>query len=212
MVTAHTVDARATTHPKRPAWSDMYKHYPGESIRPEYFYPMISKAYYELWKKDPDSFENTCAARMSYALNRSGMKLPYNTNGGVYKGDDGLNYWIRVSELKPLLFKHFGKGDFEQASPQFEKIAQKRLDEKFKSGQKLLEKIIGKHGIIVFDVRGWRGATGHFTLWDGEHLVYTGDPAHDSTTSPEYYFWYMREGKPGLIGSQLTKTTFWELK
>ena len=42
------------------------------------------------------------------------------------------------------------------------------LDERLKFVQdNIINKINGKKGIVVFEVKGWANATGHFTLWDG---------------------------------------------
>ena len=41
------------------------------------------------------------------------------------------------------------------------------------------KRIYGIKGIITVDVSGWKDASGHFTLWDGNHLIYPGGAEHD---------------------------------
>ena len=50
--------------------------------------------------KDDHSWENTCAARMSRALNYAGIAVPESIYGETKKGSDGMNYLFRVSDLK----------------------------------------------------------------------------------------------------------------
>lgn len=40
-----------------------------------------------------------------------------------------------------------------------------------KAGPNAVDKFNNKKGIIVFEVSGWGNASGHFTLWDGKHLI-----------------------------------------
>lgn len=202
----------------RPSWEDMYKNYPNESISSSAFYPMVSKALVELVSKSPADWENTCAARMSYALNRSGIKLP-SSGGYSLKGDDGLIYWMRVQELKKYMNTRFKKADVFYDH----KILNAVIDIKTKqltsdvieriklTKSNFISKISGKTGIIVFDVTGWGNASGHFTLWDGKDLVYVGPGEHNNSSSIEYYFWFIRNLGNNKM-AQTTKVSFWELK
>ena len=38
-------------------------------------------------------------------------------------------------------------------------------------GDNFRAKVAGKRGIILFVVKGWSNATGHFALWDGEKAL-----------------------------------------
>ena len=167
--------------------------------------------------------ENTCAGRMSYALNRSGIELKKAPAGGSMRGEDGKNYWFRVKDLKNYLKDRFGKGDVEHSPKLLSDILTKEIFDARVEDIKtnILTKINGKHGIIVFEVSGWDNATGHFTLWDGTNLVYVGPPGdHNDPKSSEYYFWLTRykveltaEKKEKLIPTvRTTKIIFWELK
>jgi len=91
-------------------------------------------------------FENACAIRMSYALNKAGSKIPY-IRGKTISGKNANWYIYTVLNLKKHLLETYGKPDVEVGKP-------KPLD--FKN----------KKGILIFDVN-WADATGHATLWDG---------------------------------------------
>lgn len=183
---------------KRPTWEGMKNNYPTEPSST--FYPKISKNWQQLATSNVqatrETWENTCAVRMAYALNRNGFILP--ATQGSMKSDnpkDKYNYWFRVTELTKYLVKTFGKGDVEYTIKEKVGLARKK-----EVTLNVLSKIIGKKGIIVFDVTGWNNATGHFTLWDGKTLLYA--DGHSNPLSNDYYFWY----------EKTTKIIFWELK
>lgn len=176
--------------PNRPKWEDMFKNYPNPSVNTETLYNEIGGGLPEYYKADPINWENTCCIRMSKALNYSGVKLSNApSRGGTINGKDGYKYWIRVRDLMAFLKQRFGAADVES-----------------EPGQNAIDKFIHKKGIIMFDVTGWGNATGHFTLWDGSHLIYPGDPEHDNPQSIYYYF-NMKYNKV-----RTTKVHLWELK
>lgn len=199
---------------KRPRWLDMIKNYPGGNISIEKIYETISKNLLKEFKSYSSNvdnpWENTCAFRMSRGLNLSGATLPkddikYRAKGaksGVLIGDDNKNYWFRVSELKLWLNENLG-------SPEVDEIGGVGIVDKFK----------GKKGIIVFDVTGWRNATGHFTLWDGKDLSYFGmnEPERNDPNDKKNYYFNInyqdginKDGTPHQI--QTNRIRLWELK
>ncbi|MES2590340.1 MAG: type VI secretion system amidase effector protein Tae4 [Bacteroidota bacterium] len=100
---------------------------------------------------------NTCAMRVSKALNYAGVAHRIKRGHGmeVVKGEDGLLYGYRVAELKKYMKSIYG-------SP--------KLIEK---GTKIKQAdFYNRKGIIAFDVKGWSDATGHFSLWDGAKVLY----------------------------------------
>ena len=109
---------------------------------------------------------NTCAIRMSYALNFSGLTIP--KMNGTVSGADGSQYFMRVRDLQGFLNSALGKpivlsgGSF--AGPP------------------------GETGIISFNIP-FRDATGHFTLWDRDHAVDQDEPYSDWPKPTSALFW-----------------------
>jgi len=203
----------------RPKWDDMLKNYPNTSVDVVTLYNDIGNGLIDYYNnpKTQSSWENTCSFRMSKGLNYSGFKLPKDnskyrlTKGGVHTGKDNLNYWYRVSELGKYLEDHLG-------SPEFDVTLKKAdLGEK-KIGLSILDwdKLSKLKGIIMFKVSGWGNASGHFTLWDGNNLIYPGAPQHDDPTSEYYYFNMKYEQyhtiKKKNIVIQTDEIKLWKLK
>jgi hypothetical protein len=195
---------------KELTWADMLANYPAEGVTTEDLYETIGGGLPENYQKNPYSWENSCAIRMSKALNYSGIKLPKApSRGGNINGKDGFNYWIRVKDLQPELIR------------QLKSI--KPLDKKAAPG--IVSEFENKKGIIVFDVAGWANATGHFTLWDGKDLLYVGagTPEHNDPNDAEMYYFHMsyqdtdedgnllfdKKGNPVMI--KTTRIRLWEL-
>jgi hypothetical protein len=96
---------------------------------------------------------NTCAIRLSRALNYNGTSVPGNFAGlATVKGGDGKRYAFRVREMDAWLRFALGKPDLEAT-----KKSGAAFDKSSLSGLK---------GIIGFDIR-FSDATGHLDLWDG---------------------------------------------
>ncbi|MEC5396002.1 T6SS effector amidase Tae4 family protein [Bergeyella sp. RCAD1439] len=220
---------------KRPSWADMIKNYPDTSIDVETLYIEIGNGLLDMLKKN-SAWENTCAFRMSKGLNYSGLKLPKDNSkyrakgakGGVHKGGDKLNYWYRVRELAPYLSDHLGKPEIDIKLDKIEmpvnlrkknNLTQAEWTQLWNSKKKISQaewsKINIIRGIITFDVSGWSDATGHFTLWDGRHLIYPGGAEHDDPKSSKYYFhmFYPTKNKNGDLDLvQTNRIRIWELK
>ena len=100
-----------------------------------------------------DWITNTCAIRLSRALNYNATPVPGNFAGlATVKGGDGKRYAFRVREMDAWLRFALGKPDIEttkQAGAAFDKASLGAL-----------------RGIIGFDIR-FSDATGHLDLWDG---------------------------------------------
>lgn len=67
----------------------------------------------------------------------------------------------------------------------------------------------------MFKVSGWNNASGHFTLWDGNHLIYPGGAGHDDPTNVKYYFhmfYPARKENGDLNLVQTNRIRIWELK
>ncbi|MCS4301887.1 T6SS effector amidase Tae4 family protein [Chryseobacterium sp. BIGb0232] len=220
----------------RPSWRDMIKNYPNSSIKSKDLYSDIG-GNFPKFKTDEELLEsylaNSCAIRMSRGLNLSGFKLPksnsgYGTKGGVMSGDKNLSYWLRVRELSPYLADHLGKPEIDI------KLDPIKMPDTYKKRKsvnptewqqlKAMKKVISPaewtelrktKGVIVFDVSGWDDATGHFTLWDTQHLIYPGDAQHDDPTNAKYYFsmLYLKINKKNELDFvQTNRIRVWELK
>ena len=92
-------------------------------------------------------FQNACAIRMSYVLNKTGVKVPF-IAGQTVSGGKGDWYIFRVRTMITHLRDIFGEPDLDISTPSASQFA----DEK---------------GILVFDVEGWSDASGHATIWNG---------------------------------------------
>lgn len=104
---------------------------------------------------------NTCAARMSYALNHSDMpidlKLVKSLGLNALIGADKKPYLFRVSELRTYLARSLG-------------VTPERVKKDFDTA------FAGKQGIVAFSVTGWSDASGHVALWDGSSFK---EPKYD---------------------------------
>jgi hypothetical protein len=116
---------------------------------------------------DADWIANTCAIRMSRALNYNDVPVPGNFAGlNTVKGGDGKRYAFRVRELHIWLAHALGAPDFD-----VKKKAGETFDQTTLSALK---------GIIGFDIH-FSDATGHFDLWDGTTFT------HEYQTTGEYW-------------------------
>jgi hypothetical protein len=86
-------------------------------------------------------WNNTCAVRMSYI------------HGQTVSGADGRKYFFRVRDLIGFLKQQWGKAEVVKYPA---------------SGGGTL---VGKKGVILFEVSGWSDAQGHATLFNG-HSCY----------------------------------------
>jgi len=220
-ITATAPGVTAAITARRPSWADMSKHYPDKNVTTEVLYDTMLGGKFKQLYKHP-AYGNTCAVRMSYALNRSGLKMgTAPSNDGDVTAPDGYKYWIRVSDLKPHLIKQFKGADEELTIPLIPAALIKdvpAMQQKYIERRRLVQawldaKLAGRHGIVVFNVTGWGDATGHFTLWDGKSLAYA--TGHDSPADNTYYFWLTqlgtdKNGKQFLV--QASSIKFWELK
>jgi len=95
------------------------------------------------------TWTNTCAVRISYILNESGVSIPY-AMGKTVSGADKRWYFHYVRDVIAFLRQQWGKPDLVTAYPP--------------SGGGALA---GKNGVVLFEVSGWSDAAGHATLFNG---------------------------------------------
>lgn len=219
-ITATSGSATAAVVPHRPSWADMKKYYPDRGVQTPVLYDsQIGGKFVKLYAQQ--GYENTCAVRMSYALNRSGLKLPQAPGAGAsIKGGDGYWYWIRVSDLKAELARRFKGADQElglsvipKTLLQDDTAMSKLFKQRVKEGQEFIDtKLAGKNGIVVFEVSGWGDASGHFTLWDGSARTLAYADGHDDPANNNFYFWLTQVDAARTRLVQVVRVKFWELK
>jgi hypothetical protein len=136
----------------KPTWTKFWNEYPDYAT-----YPDSAKV-----KKDIGGgvnaayITNTCAVRLSRGLNYSGAPVPSNFAGlMIVKGGDGLNYGLRVAEMRKWLPQVLGTPDFD-----FTKKAGEAFDK---------TQLSGVNGIIGFDI-AFSDATGHLDAWTGSYF------------------------------------------
>jgi len=98
------------------------------------------------------NFNNSCAIRLSYALNKSGITIPFipgETSSGTGPNGEKWWYFYRLEDMKQYLFSQLGK-------------PQSYTPEQFKKNP--------DRGIVIFQIH-WPDATGHADLWDGSKTI-----------------------------------------
>jgi hypothetical protein len=127
---------------------------------------------------------NTCASRMSAALNKAGAPINAalaSTAGARTLGTaDGSRIIYAVAELRKYLFKALGTPAVDNTSP---------YGDAFR----------GRKGIIAFTVN-WSDATGHIALWNGTTFR---EPDHDN------YSTYVNPDDPNI---KTSRAEFWEIE
>lgn len=102
-------------------------------------------------KVNSDRIKNTCAVRMSYAMNYVGIRVPKSYPDMLtLPGGDGRRYAIRVSEMRGWLRHELGKPDFE---------VKKKVHEPFDRSA-----IADIQGLIAFKIH-FDDATGHLDVY-----------------------------------------------
>lgn len=95
---------------------------------------------------------NTCASRLSVALNEGGYPIHAsvcaNLDISTLKAADSSHIIFRVRDFRRYLFELYGRPDLDDVPP---------CDDLF----------LGQRGIVAFKVQGWTDATGHIALYDG---------------------------------------------
>lgn len=115
---------------------------------------------------------NTCAIRLSRALNYNAVPVPAKFAGlSTVKGGDGKRYAFRVREMEKWLTFQLGEPPFS--------VRKKEGDPFDKTPLGALR------GIIGFNIR-FTDATGHLDLWDGRKF------SSEYNTSKDYFTYATR--------------------
>lgn len=145
-----------------PNFSALWKNYPTPANYPTAVDPPGKTSVWDLvggkvaQNGNNKTFSNSCAIRLSYALNQSGCEIPY-AKGKTVSGDDGNWYFFRLADLSAFLQSQWG-------------APQTLGTDNWKSA------LANQTGIIAYQVQ-WADATGHLSLWNGQTNV--DGPAHD---------------------------------
>ena len=118
---------------------EIFDAYPKKGeVDPNELFETIGGALKDWYDKEPDKLGNTCAIRLSVALNESGNTIP--AISGTFKGKDNKNYFIAVSKITQYLTKKYD--------------APRTLSNNYKV----------KNAIIWQSNCGWTDATGHVDI------------------------------------------------
>ncbi|TLD79726.1 hypothetical protein LS70_009670 [Helicobacter sp. MIT 11-5569] len=235
---------------KRPSWSNVSKAYreinevgkkeydevlkeselhdtetyrAAELIQAQKRYEKVGGQALSEFNRDSNTYINTCALQVSYALNYGGMPLMDDkvklTSGTKLKGKNDYKYYTGVSGIKELLLenwkrlkpysrtnnKDFYKVFYNHKKEPFETLAnsygnilnEQRVEEICRDNLNFFNTLqsLGIKGIVTMNIDGWGDAEGHTTLWNGNHFL-------DDTN-------YLNDGRKFVFVRELC---FWELK
>lgn len=160
------------------------------------------------FNRDSESYINTCAFKLSYALNYGGMPLKSYMSrdrtkrpkafeyATILQGIDNHNYLTGVIFMINLLqLKNVWGNADEPYSPKTMKTKQENIDFYNNEFSKF-----SKNGVVAMIINGWSNANGHVTLWSGKDKKFL-------DYDPNLYNNYLLYGN--II---VTKLYFWELK
>jgi RHS repeat-associated protein len=144
-----------------PSYEKLKSNYPGDGHSSKDVYDMVGgkvKSYY-FHDLSTGAEANSCALRLSLALNKSGFNIDrrYFPGGFYVKGADDKDYILRVKDMIQYLNAAFGQPDIVKTS-----MNQEIQPSDFNNNK----------GIIGFVVKGWSDATGHVTMFNGSSCGY----------------------------------------
>jgi RHS repeat-associated protein len=167
---------RATSWPTRPDFDDMWTNLPANNA-----WNLIGGKVKQNHDNFPDAFANSCAVRMSRALNYSGAPVSptaeEKSTGRAGTGSDKLWYYYGLTQLGPYMSRTLGAPD--------ETIPVTRTT----TGADIERQLQGKAGIILFRVSGWDDAVGHADMWNGTKVKNSGYFNQSGLTSVS--IWYL---------------------
>ncbi|MCI5785988.1 MAG: type VI secretion system amidase effector protein Tae4 [Helicobacter trogontum] len=160
---------------------------PIQKAKPKY--ELVGGEPYDKFKNAPHTYENTCALRMSYALNYGGIPITKPTpNTKAFLGNDKKIYVLGSQDIRDFLYVKWKY----QAPYNPKSMNSKKENEDFYNNE-LLQ--FSKNGIIVMRIDGWgESAYGHTTLWDGTKKRFLDDSNYlldkrSNVIVRQFYFW-----------------------
>jgi hypothetical protein len=137
----------------------MFDAYPkGSEVSASELYEQVGGPLLDWYKENPEALANTCAMRLSVALNEGGFPIPETT--GTYKGANNKNYFITVKAMTAYLKTLWG-------TPQI-----------------LKPNYVVKNAIIWQSNCGWTDATGHLDI---VYRQQTGTRYYDNCGTVHYW-------------------------
>ena len=197
---------------KQEGLSDNMARHRAELAQAQKRYEKVGGQALREFNRDSESYINTCAFKLSYALNYGGMPLnkyisrqqitsrPIAFQNALILGDKANNnYFMRVKEIRQFLQLKsvWGNAD-EPYNPKIMKTKQENIDFYNNEFSKF-----DKSGVVAMIISGWSDAGGHITLWDGANELNKVFLDYDENLYNNYL----------LYGNSIvTDLYFWELK
>ncbi len=148
-----------------PIWDDFNAAFPRDTDTlydsPEKMYNSIGGSVYTNGYTGPES--NTCAVRLSKALNYSGVTIP-NIPGQTFKGDDDKYYFLAAFKINIWMRKTFGTNPSTSSTPLNLNHHSYTQAQAGVNGENLPGLLSGKKGIYSIYSSDFSWASGHADL------------------------------------------------
>jgi hypothetical protein len=153
------------THQNLPTWVNFESHFPKRS---DPLYDTPAKLYASIGGdvlSHTNAYSNTCAARVSKALNYSGVTIP-NISEKTYQGSDGKYYFLGAENLNRWMRKTFGCANPNTAIGEYSNTnsLHYNANEIGTNGENLPTLLSGIKGIYSMVSNDYTWATGHADL------------------------------------------------
>ena len=189
--------------------SDNIAYHRAELAQAQKRYEKVGGQALREFNRDSESYINTCAFKLSYALNYGGMPLknymsrqqitsrPIAFQNALILGDKANNnYFMRVKEIRQFLqLKNVWGNADKPYNPKTMTTKQENID--FYNNE--LSRF-NKNGVVAMIISGWSNAGGHITLWSGEDKkfldydenLYNNYLLYGNAIVTELYFWELK--------------------
>lgn len=84
----------------------IFENYVHDKFGADFFMSLGGKIAAEA-KANPQLYQNSCAAKLSDAMNKAGLKIPF-IQGTTSQGANGMNYFLRASDMKAYFERKWG--------------------------------------------------------------------------------------------------------
>ena len=135
------------------SYNDLKAHFPDKSIERDQLYDVLGGDWPS--KKNDPNYQNTCAIRLSHALNEAGHPIPKKYKQAI--DGKGRNIVLNVSKFNEYMKETFGEYTWAISKQPKENFPLSDIPSQYK-------------GIIVYHV-DFGDATGHFDMWTGSAFL-----------------------------------------